>query len=43
MTKIKSVLADNRTHTLLKVAGALLALLGLVVGGVAADPVIFPN
>lgn len=43
MSKLNNVMADTRTRTVLKVAGAILALMGLVLGGVASEPVIFPN
>jgi hypothetical protein len=43
MSKVNYLLADKRTRTALKVAGALLALMGLVMGGAAGDPIIFPG
>lgn len=43
MTTAKNFLASKRTQTILKVAGAMLALMGMLIGGSAADPVIWPG
>jgi hypothetical protein len=43
MKKMKHFLISHRTQTVLKIAGALLALFGLAVAGVAEEPIIFPG
>jgi hypothetical protein len=43
MRKLQGVFANQRTMTVLKVAGTVVVLLGLLVSGAAAQPIIIPN
>lgn len=43
MAKINVLVLNPRIRTALKVGGAILALMGLIVAGIASEPVIFPN
>jgi len=43
MRRINYILTDKKTFQVLRIAGTILTLMGLLVAGVAAQPLIVPN
>ncbi len=43
MHRINYFFADKRTMQVLKITGTILALMGLAIAGVAAEPIMVPN
>jgi hypothetical protein len=43
MSRLNFLFADRRAMQILKISGTILALLGLAIAGVAAEPIMVPN
>lgn len=43
MRQLNYIFTNKQTFQILRIAGTILALMGLLVAGVAAQPIIIPN